>query len=73
MERSATILFLLLCTEMQAKTIPVDDAAAGFAAIQAAIDQAKNGDAVMIFPGVYHIHDGRAIYFNGKILLSLIA
>lgn len=68
MPRSATILILLLCPATQARTLRVDDAVAGFAAIQAAIDQANHGDTVVISPGVYLNHDDRAIHLGTKAL-----
>ena len=52
--KTMTILLLaLLICPVQAKTITVDSPSGNVFDIQAAIDQAKDGDTVMILPGVY--------------------
>jgi len=58
---------LLLAIPCPARIITVDDdAPADFNNIQAAIDDANNGDIVEVKPGTYTGDGNRDIDFNGK-------
>ncbi|MBN2269708.1 MAG: right-handed parallel beta-helix repeat-containing protein [Sedimentisphaerales bacterium] len=63
----AAFVCLLLAAPAVARTISVDnDAPADFATIQAAIDDANDGDTVEIRPGTYTGPGNRDIEFKGK-------
>jgi predicted outer membrane repeat protein len=65
--KTMTILLLaLLICPVQAKTITVDSPSGNVFDIQAAIDQAKDGDTVMILPGVYQGQKNDRIELRGK-------
>ncbi len=61
------MVILLLCTFAQARTIYVNnDGLADFNNIQAAIDDANNGDVVIVKSGTYTGDGNRDIDFKGK-------
>jgi hypothetical protein len=61
------LIALLLCTFAQARTIYVNnDGLADFNNIQAAIDDANDGDVVVVKPGRYTGDSNRDIDFKGK-------
>jgi hypothetical protein len=67
--KRVTFIFtcLLLAIPCQARTITVDDdAPADFNNIQAAIDDANNGDVIEVQPGIYTGLGNRDIDFKGK-------
>jgi len=67
MKNGVCILFLLAAIPCRARTITVDDdGPADFNNIQAAIDDANNGDTVEIQPGTYTGLGNRDIDFLGK-------
>ena len=60
-------LLLIFSTTAHPKTIYVDDdAPADFSNIQAAIDDANNGDIIVVNPGIYTDDGNRDIDFFGK-------
>jgi hypothetical protein len=64
---AACVLSLTLSAASPARTIYVgDDAPAGFRTIQAAIDDANDGDTIIIRPGTYTGPGNRDISFAGK-------
>jgi hypothetical protein len=70
--KRVTFIFtcLLLAIPCQARTITVDDdAPADFNNIQAAIDDANNGDVVLVKDGTYKGLGNRDIEFKGKAII----
>jgi hypothetical protein len=65
--RYLALIGLLLAVHCPARTIRVDDdGPADFNTIQAAIDDANDGDVVLVAPGTYTGDGNRDIDFNGK-------
>jgi predicted outer membrane repeat protein len=64
------VLSLTLSAASPARTLYVDDdAPADFRTIQAAIDDANNGDTIIVQPGVYTGSGNRDIDFKGKAIV----
>jgi len=61
------VLFVALCPAALGRTIRVaNDAPADFHTIQAAVDDANDGDTVLLAPGIYTGDGNRDIDFRGK-------
>lgn len=63
------LLAVILCASATGRTITVDDdGPADFNKIQAAVDDANNGDVVVVQPGTYTGAGNRDIDFKGKVI-----
>ncbi|MBN2590684.1 MAG: hypothetical protein JXA96_12545 [Sedimentisphaerales bacterium] len=65
-----SVLIAVLCTNTQARIVYVDDdGPADFSNIQAAIDDANDGDTIIVKPGTYTGDGNRDIDFKGKAII----
>lgn len=66
MKTRVVLLCLLLALSVQAETITVDSPSKSLSDIQAAIDRAKNGDTIVLLPGVYQGQQGEGLELFDK-------